>query len=101
MGTRVQLNQLLKSLLGSDNVYYQPPENISLKYPCIIYGLESINTKFADNNPYSTKNRYKITILDSNPDSLIPDKIGKLESSIFDRIYKKDNINHFVYKLYY
>ena len=37
MDRRLQLHEELCSVLGSRNVYFQPPETIKLTYPCIIY----------------------------------------------------------------
>jgi len=33
MGTRLELQNLLENILGSRNVYFQPPENLKLNYP--------------------------------------------------------------------
>lgn len=101
MGQRLSLHQNLKSLLGSDNVYFQPPATVKLNYPCIIYRRSDIDTAFADDNPYITNKRYQVTVIDANPDSLIPDKVGKLPKCVFDRHFKADNLNHDVYQLYY
>ncbi len=40
----------LVSLLGSDNVYFQPPPTVKMQYPCIVYKRDYLNTEFADNN---------------------------------------------------
>ena len=101
MGTRLELNALLKTLLGSNNVYFQPPSSISMSYPCIVYQRDYITTRFANNSPYLHKNRYKITVIDKDPDSSIPAKIGKLDMCSFDRHYVADNLNHDVYTLYF
>ena len=34
---RLELDADLRALLGSTNVYFQPPETKKLKYPCFIY----------------------------------------------------------------
>ena len=101
MGQRLSLHKSLKSLLGSDNVYFQPPATVKLNYPCIIYRRSDIDTSFADDNPYITNKQYQVTVIDSNPDSTIPDKVGKLPKCVFDRHFTADNLNHDVYQLYY
>ena len=101
MGTRVQLQSLLESLLGSRNVYFQPPENIKLLYPCIIYSYDLGKTKFADNIPYSHRRRYQLILVDANPDSEFIDTISELPMCVFDRSYKSDNLNHYTYDIYY
>lgn len=52
MGSRLRLSQILRSLLGTSNVYFQPPGS-GMKYPCIKYELDGENTTFADNKPHS------------------------------------------------
>jgi hypothetical protein len=70
MGNRVQLQTLLEELIGSRNVYFQPPENVKLSYPCIIYSRGNIGkTQFADDIPYLHKTRYMVIVIDANPDS--------------------------------
>lgn len=101
MGLRSNLNDILKEILGSNNVYFQPPESIKMNYPCIVYELSSVDTKYADNKPYSLTKRYSITVIDRNPDTLIPSKIGLLPTCRFDRSFKNDNLYHFTYQLYY
>ena len=101
MGQRLALHQILMTILGSSNVYFQPPATVKMNYPCIVYRRSDIDTSFADDNPYITNKRYQVTVIDANPDSLIPDKVGKLPKCVFDRHFKADNLNHDVYQLYY
>lgn len=99
---RYELHSLLKTILGSDNVYYQPPENLKLKFPCIIYDLEGKDVKYADDYKYSSMRKYQLTVVDKNPDSEIPDSIeDALNFCRFDRRYIKDNIYHYAFSLYY
>ena len=101
MGQRSALHSLLVSLLGSEAVYFQPPENLKMTYPCIIYRRNKIETSFADNNPYSLTKRYQVMVVDRNPDSDIPDKIAQLPMTIFDRHYVAENLNHDVFNIYF
>jgi hypothetical protein len=99
MGQRLQLHQLLETF--TDNVYFQPPTNIELKYPCIIYKRDFADTKFADDKPYNYKIRYAITVIDQDPDSEIPSKVASMPLSLFNRFYTADNLNHDVYNVYF
>ena len=101
MGQRSDLHSLLVSLLGSEAVYFQPPENLKMTYPCIIYRRNRVETSFADNNPYSLTKRYQVMVVDRNPDSDIPDKIAQLPMTIFDRHYVAENLNHDVFNIYF
>ena len=101
MGSRLELQTLLEELLGSSNVYFQPPTSFALQYPCIIYFRDVVKTSFADDSPYKFMVRFSVTVIDKNPDSLIPGKIAMLPMCVFDRHYTADNLNHDVYNLYY
>ena len=101
MSKRQDLQNILVALLGSSNVYFQPPESIKLIYPCIIYRRDSARTIFADDSPYKNTKRYQITVIDGNPDSGIPDKVAKLPLCSYDRSFSADNLNHDVFNLFF
>lgn len=101
MAQRLQLQSLLEEILGSSNVYFQPPSNIQMQYPCIIYKWDAADTIFADNSPYRFARRYQVTVIDRNPDSEIPDKIAALSLCKFDRFFTADNLNHDVFNLFF
>jgi hypothetical protein len=99
MAPRLQLHQLLESF--APNVYFQPPTNILLKYPCIIYKRDFADTKFADDIVYDHMIRYQIMVIDQDPDSEIPRKVAMMPMSLFNRFYTVDNLNHDVYNVYF
>lgn len=98
--TRIDLQYKLEELLGSKNVYFQPPSTIYLKYPCIIYERAAMDKKYANNSEYFRHKGYMVTLIDPNPDSLILDKISSLPFSTFDRHFVADNLNHDAYTIY-
>ena len=101
MATRVDLQNVLEELLGSRNVYYQPPESLKINYPAIVYARKTIDNSYANNSVYKQNYAYEITVIDKNPDSEIVNKISKLPTCRFDRHFKSDNLNHDVFTLYY
>lgn len=101
MAPRLELQAILTEILGSGNVYFQPPPTVKMQYPCIVYKRDDAITGFADNKPYSYKKRYQVIVIDKNPDSDIPDKVSKLPLCVFDRFYTADNLNHDVYNLFF
>lgn len=101
MRSRLELQSILEELLGTRHVYYQPPENLKIEYPAIIYSLNDIVSTYADNNKYKNMKRYMITVIDKRPDNKVVDDILKLEYSSYDRHYVSDNFNHDVIVLYY
>lgn len=101
MGQRSDLQTLLKGILETDNVYFQPPPTVKMKYPCIVYRRDRVNVNFADDKPYKRVKRYQVIVIDSNPDSDIPDKIGALPMCTFERFYTADQLNHDVFNLFF
>lgn len=101
MGSRLNLQTELENLLGTRNVYFQPPPSIKMNYPCIVYGRARINTIFADNNPYQLNNSYQVTYIDSDPDSVIPTKLANMPMCVFERAYKTNELYHNVFRLTY
>lgn len=99
MGTRLALQTLLAGL--APYVYFQPPSSIHMNYPCIVYNLNNMSTKFANNNPYNVEKQYMITVIDQDPDSTIPDQVAALPKCRFDRHFVNDNLNHNVFVMYF
>ena len=99
MGSRLKLHEMLKTFIG--NVYFQPPASKLMDYPCVRYSLSKIDSTHADNKPYINQKKYQITVIDEDPDSELPDKFSELPLCNFDRFYTSDNLNHWVYNLYY
>ena len=102
MGTRQDLQNRLEEILGSKSVYYQPPESIKLKYPCIIYSLTDIYTRNADDLHYSMQKSYTVTVISRDPDNDIAESILRSHSKTrFDRRYVTDNLYHDILTVYY
>ena len=99
MAPRLQLHQLLETF--TEHVYFQPPVNVQLHYPCIVYKRDYATTLFADDHPYKFIKRYMVTIIDRDPDSEIPDKVAEMPMSLFNRFYTADDLNHDVYNVYF
>ena len=99
MPRRLKLQTLLEELLGSRNVYFQPPESVKMKYPAIVYGLEDIENAFANDRVYLSKRKYLITVIDEDPDSEIVGKVSQLPACRFNRHFESDNLNHDVFIL--
>ena len=101
MGQRQQLQSLLEELQGSEHVYFQPPANVQIVHPCIVYQRDDLDTKYADNVPYGLHQRYQITVIDRNPDSAVTLKIAALPMCSYNRFFVADNLNHDVFSLYF
>jgi hypothetical protein len=101
MGQRLELQAMLENVLGTNNVYFQPPANVLMEYPCIIYKRDKARTRFAGNAPYRHTKGYLVTFVSQDPDSEIPDKLAALPMCIFDRHYAVKNLNHDVFSLFF
>jgi len=101
MGLRLNLHQILKDILGTDQVYWQPPNNLTMADECIRYEPAVSDTEFADNVPYRHTLRYQVTFITRSPDSDIPRKIARLTSCIHNRYYRANNLHHHVFLLYF
>lgn len=101
MGTRLELQTLLESVLGEHHVYFQPPASMSMKYPAIVFSRDDIQNRFADNNIYTQSIAYSVTVIDEDPDSPIVERVSHLPKCRYDRHFESDNLNHDVFVLYY
>lgn len=101
MGSRLELHKELKEILGSNYVYFQPPESIKMIYPCIVYERYDINNVFADDDIYIQPRQYRVTVIDENPDSDIVTRMSKFKTARFNRHYVANNLNHDVFNIYY
>lgn len=82
-------------------MYYQPPPSVLMQYPAIIYSLSSIENQHADNYPYITDKQYQIILIDKNPDSIFVDGLNQLPYAKMIRTYAADNLNHWVFEIYF
>jgi len=101
MGTRLDLQGVLEDLLESEHVYFQPPENLVMQYPAIVYRRDYHSSEHADNRPYSQKMRYQVTVIDRDPDSELPKKVLDLPTAAFVRHFSTEGLNHDIYSVYY
>ena len=101
MFNREDLHAKFEEILGSTNVYFQPPSSIQMKYPAIVYTRSGINNTFANNSVYSQVPAYEVTVIDKSPESEIVLKISQLPKCKWDRHFTLDNFNHDVFTLYH
>ena len=101
MANRLDLQAILEELLGSRNVYFQPPASIKMKYPAIVYTRRNVTVVRANDNVYRQLPEYELTLIDPNPDSEFIEKILNLPYCRFDRHFASDNLNHDVFSINY
>ena len=101
MASRLELHEELVNVLGSRNVYFQPPESVKLSYPAIVYAIKDVETTFADNRAYLKAPSYEVTLIDKDPDNVFIEAILDIPYCAFDRHFKADNLNHYVFTLFH
>lgn len=100
MDRRLELHTRLLTFIP--NVYYQPPSNIKMQYPCVVYNKTGKDRKFSNNDVYLSTQEYQIMLIEHNPDSTLADEIERgFTSCVISRYYTMDNLNHTILNLYY
>lgn len=101
MAPRLELHNLLKTASGLSNVYFSPPPNFKMNYPCIVYRRENADTRFAANKPYRTKFRYELTLIHADPDNNVVAKLLALPSCVHTRFFVNEQLNHDVFNIFF
>lgn len=84
-------NELSKWL---QNVYYQPPANVVLKYPCAIYERTDVKVDHANNEWYKNYETYSVNVLFTSmrDEHLIDDILHNIKYSVFGNTLVKDGV---------
>ncbi len=101
MQHRFEFHEILCGILGTRHAYFQPPENVKMKYPAIVYSRNNIENIFAENSVYKQDHEYNVVVIDKDPDSEIVTAVSKLPMCRFARHYEADGLNHDVFTIYY
>jgi hypothetical protein len=100
MGQRALLQAVLESIC--EHVYFQPPSNVQMEYPAIVYQRGRSDYGFADNGPYRFTEQYDLTCITRNPDDIsIYFDLVSLPLCRHERFYVVDNLNHNVFTIYF
>lgn len=103
MSNLIEISQEIKKRLDTicNHVYFQPPSNTKMEYPCILYSRDRIDNTHGNNHVYNQNHRYQVIVLDEDPDSKITEELSKFDKCRFERRYVSDNVYHDVFTLYY
>lgn len=97
---RIELHNALKAIIGSSNVYYQPPQNTRMVYPCIRYNREKVDDYNANNESYIRTKTYRMTYISEDPDDdIIIDAICDLPHCEHLSHYVADGLNHDAFRI--
>lgn len=99
---RLELQQKFEDILGTRNVYFQPPETMKMQYPCILYFKTSVPFRYANDEIYKYDQGYTVTYVDKDPDSELPFILMKsFRHSKIDSFYKSEGLNHTKLTIFY
>ena len=99
---RVDIQEKFKFLLGSNNVYYQPPANLKMKYPAIVYSLDGLDVKRFDNTRLINKNCFSVThIYRNESENLVETMLKNFEYISFDNRSIVDGIYNDHFTIYW
>lgn len=102
MNNRLTLHEKLVELVGSNNVYFQPPASVQISYPCVIYNVGNGDAKHADGIVYNYINSYDLTFIYKKPNiEIIEQVLAALPMCRVTRVYVADNLNHYAFSVYY
>lgn len=100
MNTRLKLHAELVEVL--DNVYFQPPADIRMKYPCIVYHKSGKYREYADNIQFREMQLYQVTVISPDPDNQIADILERSFQHCYITNYMVvDHLSHTQLTLYY
>lgn len=101
MVKRLEFDQLLLDTVDTPNVYFQPPEGFRMDYPCVVYKRTAHDIKYANNLIYLNKRAYMVSVIDRDPDSVLPSQLFSLKFCDFNSSYVVENLYHYVFTIYY
>jgi hypothetical protein len=99
MAPREEFQQLLETICP--NVYFQPPPNVQMIYPAIVYRRAPGSQTYADNAPYNFTQKYDVTLITRNPDDSIYQALRRIWLSRHERFFVADNLNHDAFSIYF
>ena len=103
---RLKLQKLLEDIMVASglakNVYFQPPTNLQMKYPCIVYHRQYIDGVPADNINYLINRQYRVIYVDRSPVSdEVVDRLMELPNCKYMSHSVVDNLNQDAFEIYY
>lgn len=102
MDRRLELHEKLCKILGTRNVYFQPPESVKMKYDAIRYKLGGVDLKRANNGVYLRTKQYDGVVIALDPETTVPDSLlEEFEMCSLGIPYVTDNLYHFPFTIYY
>lgn len=100
MRTYKDLLRLLRKAVAHNRVYFQPPENLRVDYPAVLFHLSRNVTTHASDRRYKDAQEYTVTLITKDPQPDVIDAILDIPYTTLDTTYVSDGMNHFVFTTY-
>lgn len=100
MKDREAFHSFLKELLGSDQVYFQPPSTTQMAYPAIVYSRARTGKRYAGNSPFRINERFTVTLITKAPDKVLFNKLITLLMCSHSASFAANNLNHDVFDIF-
>lgn len=100
METREDLHDLIEKTTGR-KAYFQPPENLTMVYPCTVYELNGLYPRHANNRNYVQRPYYQMTYITRDPEDPNIQKLADLPQCAMGRPFSSENLHHYPYTIYY
>lgn len=97
---RLKFRDKLKKIFPKTKLYFSPPSTLRMTFPCIVYTLSGGASEYADDIRYKYNDSYLVTIIDEDPDSNLYHTMVTNTTFRFNRFYRNDNLNHWVFIAY-
>lgn len=96
---RAKLSVILHDILGSDEVHFEPPESIKMKYPAIVYTRKKFDGRRADNIRYLPIDSYEVTYIRKHAEDEVLEKLLQLENTSHSACFKSNDLYHDVFTI--
>ena len=87
---------VLKEIVGN-NVYCNPRSNLKSQYPCVVYRINDILNKNADDEVYKQNIKYDCTLITKNVNDPLLKDLSKINTFRYSRHYVVDGLHHYAF----
>lgn len=94
-----EVQAMLEEALGSEHVYFQPPSNVRMEYPAIVFFRSGQKKLQANNGNYIMRWTWSVTHISRDPESPVLKRLSAIRGMRYNRPYVADNLYHDNYTL--
>lgn len=103
MSKRMLIRSILNDSISKTNesykLFYNPTDNTTLTYPCVLYKRSGITQRHADNLGYHSSEEYQVTIIDKRVDSPLIDVLLTNQYCRYVNEFIVDNMHHTILRI--